>query len=103
MLRRTFSNQFGLFDFNDIRKYTNKTSHTDLIRIKEGKLGAQFWVTYADCSSTGKDATRLHMEQIDTIKRLVDKHPDEMQFAVDVEGKLAHLCQSSYSYLSGIW
>ena len=41
-------NQFDKFDFNDMKKFilngTNGVTHTDLKRIKEGKLAGQFWV-----------------------------------------------------------
>ncbi len=36
---------------------------------------------YADCNSTAKDATRIHLEQIDVIKRLVAKYSDRLKFA----------------------
>lgn len=56
MIRKNFKNQFKKFDFNDMKKDIAKdaVSHTDLNRIREGKLSAQFWVSYATCGTNGK-------------------------------------------------
>ncbi|KAL8567923.1 hypothetical protein ACOMHN_059045 [Nucella lapillus] len=32
--------------------------HTDIVKIRAGHLGAQFWVAYVDCNSSYKDAIR---------------------------------------------
>jgi membrane dipeptidase len=87
MLRSNFNNKLHNVDLFDMKKYigelngTNQITHTDLKRLREGKLGAQFWVAYADCASLAKDATRIHLEQIDLIKRIVYKYPDYFEFA----------------------
>ena len=90
MIRKNFKNQFGQFNFTDMKAsvLNDAITHTDLIRIKEGKLGGQFWVTYASCDTLAKDATRLHMEQIDVIKRLIRKHSGDMEFVTDSAGIL---------------
>jgi membrane dipeptidase len=84
MIRENFRNNLELFDLKDLTKYdlkvTKNVTHTDLIRLKKGKLGGQFWAVYADCKSTGKDATRIHLEQIDVLKRIIKKYPDSFEF-----------------------
>lgn len=44
------------------------------------------------CATQNKDAVQLTLEQIDVIKRLVDKYPQYFQFATSVTGmsKEAH-------------
>lgn len=59
---------------------------TDLPRLRKGKVGAQFWVAYVHCSSQYKDAVQLTMRQIDVIKRLVAKYPNDMQFVTEASG-----------------
>jgi membrane dipeptidase len=86
LVRGSLQNQFARFDFNDMKLIINGTTHTDLKRLKEGKLGAQFWVAYAGCQSLAKDAARLHLEQIDMIKRLVMKYPDYLEFVTSSAG-----------------
>lgn len=73
---------------------------TDLPRIREGGLGAQFWSCYvpADTARTG-GAARMAFEQIELIRRLAERYPDDFEMAFtadDVErihrsGKLACL------------
>ncbi|CAK9810915.1 Dipeptidase 1 [Anthophora quadrimaculata] len=57
--------------------------YTDLPRLRKGKLGAQFWAAYVDCSSQYKDAVQLTLRQIDVIKRLVAKYPDDLEFVTE--------------------
>ena len=38
------------------------------------------------CSTQFKDATQLFMEQIDVIKRLVEKYPNDMAFVTTAAG-----------------
>lgn len=74
--------------------------HTDIPRLREGHLGAQFWSAYVPVD-TIKDGTasRFAYEQIDLIHRLVDRYPTDFEFALtadDVErirskGKIACL------------
>ena len=41
----------------------------------------QFWAAFINCTSSGYDATRAFIDQIDVIKLLVKKYPDIFQFA----------------------
>lgn len=49
MLRINFDNQLGRVDLNNINKeqynlIANKgATHTDILRLREGRVGAQFW------------------------------------------------------------
>lgn len=65
---------------------TQGVSHTDIKRIREGHLGAQFWAAYASCDSLHKDAARIHMEQLDVIRRLFRKFPDNLEPVTKSEG-----------------
>lgn len=60
--------------------------HTDLPRLRKGRVGAQFWSAYVSCGSQYKDAVQLFMEQIDVIKRLVNEYPNDLQFATSTQG-----------------
>lgn len=76
-----------------------RTCHTDLPRLRKGKIGAQFWAAYVHCKSQFKDAVQLTLRQIDVIKRLVAKYPKDLQFATEAKhieeawnnGKIASL------------
>ncbi|XP_031847544.1 dipeptidase 1 isoform X2 [Nomia melanderi] len=72
---------------------------TDLPRLRKGKVGGQFWAAYVSCESQYKDAVQLTLRQIDVIKNLIDKYPNDLQFvteANDIEaswrnGKIASM------------
>ena len=47
----------------------------------------QFWAAYAGCNVQFKDSVRIFTEQIDVIKRLVKKYPDDLEFVTSVKGR----------------
>ncbi len=75
--------------------------HTDLNRLRQGGVGAQFWSVYIPVRQRGGQPgdTRTVIEQIDFVKRLVDRYPDYLELALtadDIErihadGKIASL------------
>ena len=77
------------FDFDsDLRlndKWKISSSFTDLPRLRQGKLGGQFWVAYVGCSRNYKDAVERTFEQIDVIKRLVKKYPNDMMYVTEAD------------------
>ncbi len=54
---------------------------TDLPKLAEGGLGAQFWSVYVPVSFTGGSAVTATMEQIDVTYRMVEKYPDRFGLA----------------------
>lgn len=63
-------------------------SHTDIPRLRKGKLGAQFWACYVPCDSQYKDAVKLSLEQLDVIKKYVTRYPDTFQYVTTAQGIL---------------
>ncbi|RZB39580.1 Peptidase M19 domain containing protein [Asbolus verrucosus] len=76
--------------------------HTDLPRIKQGKLGAQFWVAYVSCGSEEKHFVRETLEQIDVIKRVVDKYPDDLEYVTSADGILDAFKNKKLASLIGV-
>ncbi|XP_078683288.1 dipeptidase 1-like [Branchiostoma floridae x Branchiostoma belcheri] len=84
---------------NDLRPLLGNKSQTDIPRLREGKVGAQFWSSFFPCTSQHKDAVRRALAQIDVIYRIVRKYPDVFEFATSSEeitdvfsrGKIASL------------
>ena len=74
-------------------------THTDLPRLAEGKVGAQFWSVYVPVSLAGEAAVAVTLEQIDFVHRMAGRYPDRLELALtaaDVErvfaaGKVASL------------
>ncbi len=86
------------FDKIDISKPTE--FHTDIPRLREGGVKAQFWSVFVPVSTMADgNAYITTMEQIDLVHRMCDRYPDDFQIALtadDVErivaeGKIASL------------
>ena len=54
---------------------------TDMKRMRDGRVGGQFWSVYIDGSVTGDAAIRQTIEQIDIVHRLVAAYPRDLAFA----------------------
>jgi membrane dipeptidase len=68
----------------DIRQDQSKLSPplmTDIPRLRQGRLGAEFWSVYVPTSLKGADAVRAVLEQIDLVDRMVAKYPDTFELA----------------------
>lgn len=68
----------------DIRQDQSKLTpplHTDLARLRQGRLGGQFWSVYVPTTLKGADAVRAVIEQIDVVHRIDALYPDTFEFA----------------------
>ncbi|XP_059215519.1 dipeptidase 1 isoform X1 [Centropristis striata] len=79
-LRKQFNNELNKVDLNKL-----ETTHTNIPKIKKGRLGAQFWSAYVPCETQYKDAVRQTLEQIDVVHRLCQKYPETFKFATSSE------------------
>jgi membrane dipeptidase len=50
--------------------------HTDVPRLRAGRVGAQFWSVFVPSTLTGADAVLGTLEQIDAVHRLITRYPD---------------------------
>ena len=50
-------------------------------------VGFQFWAAYVPCGAQYLDAVKQTLEQIDLIKRMVDRYSDYLRLAVDAKGR----------------
>jgi membrane dipeptidase len=65
----------------DIRR-PQKAIHTDIPRLREGGVGAQFWAAYVPVSTRKEGSSvKMTLEQIDIIHRFVKGYPDDFEFA----------------------
>ncbi|WP_426196800.1 dipeptidase [Massilia sp. DWR3-1-1] len=58
---------------------------TDLTRMKTGRVGGQFWSVWIDATMTGPAAVVMTMEQIDLVKRMVQRYPDRLAMAYSAD------------------
>jgi membrane dipeptidase len=96
-LRGRFDNVIGDFDFVDTTDTgeghpQGRAMHTDLTRLKQGKVGAQFWSVYVTAAIEEPEAVVATLEQVDVTRRLIERYPDDLQLALtadDVERAIA--------------
>ncbi len=96
-LRARFANQINDFDFSDTSDTgethpQGRVMHTDIARLAAGHVGAQYWSVYVPVSLSEPEAVQMTMEQIDVMKRLIDRYPDALRYAEtadDVEDAMA--------------
>lgn len=90
-LRSRYQNQINAFDFNDTMDEhdhvggSDGAMHTDLVRLKKGRVGAQFWSVYVPHNANEAAAIQQTIEQIDVTKRLIAKNPDTMRYALTAD------------------
>lgn len=66
---------------NGTDRWTPKPLMTDMARLHEGRVGAQFWSVYVPSEVTGDSAIRATLEEIDTVKRMVSAYPKDLALA----------------------
>lgn len=67
-------------DAYDLRKRT--PGNTDIPRLREGRVGGQFWSVYVPGESRDSGYARLQLEQIDIARRIFARYPDVFSFAL---------------------
>lgn len=56
-------------------------THTDLPRLREGGVGAQFWSVFVPATLAPVDAVTATLEQIDAVHSLIRRYADRLAFA----------------------
>lgn len=85
-LRDRVANQINGFDFEDTTDTgeghpEGRALHTDIARLRQGKVGAQFWSVYVPSNPDEAEAVQQVIEQIDVTRRLIDSNPEALRFA----------------------
>lgn len=89
-LRERHKNVIATFDFRDTTGTADPAKkriamQTDLTRLRKGRVGAQFWSVYVSPTLSEPQAVQAVLEQIDVLKRLVARYPDDLQLATSAE------------------
>ena len=87
-LRGRVDNMINDFDFKDTSHTARPDAtppviamHTDLMRLRKGRVGAQFWSVYVPANTNEQQAVQQTLEQIDVTKRLVARYPNDLALA----------------------
>ncbi len=97
-----FDGDLKQFDFRNTVPTIGKGSkpmHTDIARLRQGRVGGQFWSVWIDPELPEFEAVQRVIEQIDIVHRLIGQYPGDLQLALtaaDVEaaqkqGRIASL------------
>ncbi|EST26367.1 dipeptidase [Streptomyces roseochromogenus] len=84
-------------DARDISVHQNAHLHTDIPRLREGGVGAQYWSVYVRSDLPG--AVPATLEQIDCVRQLIARNPADLRAALTAadmeaaraEGRIASL------------
>ncbi|NXH17580.1 DPEP2 Dipeptidase, partial [Bucco capensis] len=79
-LRIFYQNRLSEVNLRELNK-----THTNLVKLQAGYVGAQFWSVYVLCSAQNKDAVRLTLEQIDVVKRMCSSY-QELELVTTSQG-----------------
>lgn len=88
-------------DRRDIAVDQSAHLHTDLPRLRAGRVGAQFWSVYVRTDLAGDSAVSACLEQIDCVRRLVDRYPGDLALARTADEVVAARAQGRIASLLG--
>lgn len=80
-IKSAHNNDLAAVDLNNDTRQLTPPLHTDIPRLRQGRLGAQFWSVYVPAALRGLDATRATFEQIDLTRRMIAAYPRAFEFA----------------------
>ena len=104
-LRGRHGNVLDGFDFHDTlegNEWTPGQMHTDLPRLREGQVGAQFWSVYVPAALEEPQAVVNTIEQIDVTKRLIAAYPQDLALALTADDVEAAVAQGRIASLIGM-
>jgi membrane dipeptidase len=106
-LRERYRNVIADFDFADSTKARAAADgvvgmHTDIPRLRKGRVGAQFWSVYVDADLPEPQAVVAVLEQIDVAKRLLARHPETFTLVTTADGAAAAMKRGRIASLLGM-
>lgn len=106
-LRGRFRNVIASFDFADTTRAPAAEGsaigmHTDLPRLRRGRVGAQFWSVYVSAGLTEPQAVVAVLEQIDVMKRLIARYPKDLAFVRNADEAAAAMKRGRIASLLGM-
>ncbi|WP_135212253.1 dipeptidase [Vitreimonas flagellata] len=80
-IRDSHNNNLDAVDLNSDTRQLTPPLHTDIARLREGRVGGQFWSVYVPAALKGTAATEAVFEQIDLTRRIIARYPRAFEFA----------------------
>ncbi|BBC74335.1 membrane dipeptidase [Altererythrobacter sp. B11] len=106
-LRDRYKDVIADFDFRDTSRapsngWSKGGMHTDLPRLRRGRVGAQFWSVYVSADLPGPEAVVATLQQIDVTKRLIARYPGDLALALTAEDVERAMKQGRIASLMGM-
>lgn len=106
-LRDRYQNVIAGFDFADSTRAPSADGgpvgmQTDIARLRQGRVGGQFWSVYVSASLPEPQAVVAVLEQIDVMKRLIARHPQQLAYVTTADGAAAAMKQGRIASLIGM-
>jgi membrane dipeptidase len=79
--RERVKNHLAQIDLRQDQSKLTPPLHTDVQRLRQGRLGGQFWSVYVPTTLKGADAVQAVLEQIDVVHRLAAIYPETFELA----------------------
>ena len=76
--------------------------HTDIPRLREGRVGAQFWSVFVPSNMLPADAVVATLEQIDCVHRIIAKNPETFSLVDSAAGVRTAAAEGKIASLMGI-
>ncbi|XP_018412846.1 PREDICTED: dipeptidase 1 [Nanorana parkeri] len=92
-----FNNQLS-----KVNLHTLNETHTNIPKLREGRVGGQFWAAYVPCDTQGKDAVKRTLEQIDIVHLICQKYPDDFSCVGSTAGILEAFQAKKVASLIGV-
>jgi membrane dipeptidase len=73
---------------HDVAAYDLRTrtpGHTDIPRLRQGMVGAQFWSVYIPFRAVEEGAAKVQLEQIDIAHQVIRRYPDTFELALTAD------------------
>jgi membrane dipeptidase len=90
------------YRLEELDLYNWSETQTDIARLRQGQVGAQFWAVYTSCTTQYSDAVRACLDQVDVIHRFVAKYPEAFELVTTADGIVSAFNNSRVGSLIGI-
>lgn len=106
-LRERYRNVIAGFDFTDSTSAPTPAGetggmHTDIPRLRKGRVGAQFWSVFVPATLSEPQAVVAVLEQIDVTKRLLARHPETFALVTTADGAAAAMKRGRIASIMGM-
>lgn len=76
--------KFSELDFYDTT-HLDPPMHTDIERLRDGRVGAQWWSVYVSPNYTEPESVKQTKEQVDFVHRMIERYPDHFELALTAD------------------